>query len=140
MFKKIFSTILILNLTSCPTVVDIDNTVSVYEGNLVLENNQPANNVILGLTNTDIETYDSVELFYSFDDLGVETTSDENGAFSLFHPKNINNSHLYIKNNEDYLFEVEVDGETILTPVILRPYDANQFEFNYINQGVKKLN
>jgi len=140
MLKKIFSTILVLNLTSCPAVVDIDNTVSVYEGNLVLENNQPANNVILGLTNTDIETYDSVEFFNSFDDLGVETTSDGNGVFSIFHPKNINNSHLYIKNNEDYLFQIEVDGEVILTPIIIRPYNADEYEFKYINQRVKKLN
>ncbi len=140
MLKKIFSTILVLNLISCPAVVDIDNTVSVYEGNLVLENNQPANNVILGLTNADIETYDSVEFFNSFDDLGVETTSDENGVFSIFHPKNINNSHLYIKNNEDYLFQIEVDGEVILTPIIIRPYNADEYEFKYINQRVKKLN
>ena len=140
MFKKLVSTILILNLTSCPAVIDINNTVSVYEGNLVIENNQPATNVILGLTNTDIETYDSIEFLNSFDDLGVEATSDENGAFSIFHPKNINNSQLYIKNNEDYLFQVEVNGELILTPIILRPYNSDQFEFKYINQRVKKLN
>lgn len=140
MFKKIFSSIVIINLTSCPAVVDIDNTVSVYEGNLILENNQPATNVILGLTNTDIETYDSIEFFNSSDDLGVEATSDKNGAFSIFHPKNTTNSLLYIKNNEDYLFQIEVDGEVILTPIIIRPYKADQFEFKYINQSVKKLN